>query len=822
MLKIIIIYLFTVFFIQAQTTTFFHQTTKISDQIITRSTPIINGIPTEGCDHINNNSKKTLFFSSLNKELKPINEFKKSIYDALKKAIAISPTSLIKDPQVQIPENIYEKVWLMHFEQLRAAYKIRLPKLSLFDLQDVYIDAENLEVLKIEPTVHLVSAVGKVFVYHPQSQNINLNELEEKNIENLIDIKEDGFLNGEYINVKNCCHYYTCPSGEKNCPDNQKKCALKSHQNATQSRKIVKIPTELLALNLSFSEIYLDMPHCTYLPLLKASSHNDRLGFYPIPVDDDTQASENDNFSELQVYFSANSFFNHIRTLLDDNTWCLREQAMSCDKSGNAITDDNGVPINPYKIYVNQMMPDVYGQINSDNNIEKQINEQKGFSPEKPVIINDFVRFGNAAFIPALSTVNSNTPKTDEILGDLLKDHDHNVFFQGVKDFAYDGDVVFHEFMHAVITSLVGKPNSLGIDKWGINSEPGSLNEGWADYFAASFSGDSYLGQYTSSQNSYDEISLRNINNNFNCPQNIIGEIHNDSQIWSGALWEIRKIINNKFSASKALEFDRSVLKALALSKKDESFTNQSKKLIEAIEQKSSLGSEIANIAKQVLQKRGIVDCQRIFSLSYLNPSNNYKTDIKNILFIPSKNNIGLKNYAPANIQLKIDVPAGTDVIDISFEQEMAVSGPSMGKKITDRDSNDLKPIAALFKLNEPIQWDFKSALAKPIVDENSKEDIKKISYAFYKDNRWHITQKIDSEYCEQQSIYLSLLGQDYTYALKDIKVSFIKKNNFNSKKCKYFYFNKLKESGCSSTNANSFLLLSVMLLACYKLRRKA
>lgn len=820
MIKIALIYMLWIYFLNAKTTTFFHQKNTFSNTEITRTIPIIDGIATEGCDIITQDSDKSLFFSSPNKKLKPVNDFKKTIYEALEKALEISPNSLIKEFSQNSLENISEKIWLMHFDELKAAYKIRLPKLSLFDLEDIYIDGENLEILKIEPTINLVSAVGKVFVYHPQSQSINIEELQDKSIDNLISLEENNFLNGEYINVKNCCHYYTCPSGEKDCPDEEKKCALKSHKNATQTRKSIKIPTDLLALNFSFSEIYLDIPSCTYLPLLKSSSYNNKIGFFPTPIDDETKASESDNFSELQVYFSANSFFNYIRNLLEDNKWCLRSHAMSCDENGKALINDKNKAINPYKIYVNQMMPDIYGQANPDNNIEKQIHEQKGFSKEKPVVVNDFIRVGNAAFIPALSTLRNNTPKVDEILGDLLKDHDHNVFFQGVKDFSYDGDVVFHEFMHAVITSLVGKLNSLGIDKWGINSDTGSLNEGWADYFAASFSNDSALGQYASSVNEYDEISLRDINNNFSCPTNIIGEIHNDSQIWSGTLWEIRTNIKNKFSINKALEFDKAVLKALALSKKDENFSNQAKKLLDIIKEKPSLGSDIEILAYQVMLKRGIIDCQRIFNFSYISKQNNYKTFIKDTLFVPSKNNIGLKNYAPASIQLKIEVPAGTDFIDIAFEQKFATSGPSMGQNITIDNAKDLKPIAALFQHNEPINWDFKYALAKPLLQENDEQLLKKPSLAYYKDNSWHITEKVNSEACEQKIIYVSLLGQDHTYTLKNIRVSFIEKENFNNKKCKYFYFKNTKESGCSSIKTNNFLLIFLIFLSMIYLRK--
>ena len=79
------------------------------------------------------------------------------------------------------------------------------------------------------------------------------------------------------------------------------------------------------------------------------------------------------------------------------------------------------------------------------------------------------MRIGNAAFVPALSMLKTTKPRADEILSDLIKNYDHNVFFQGDRDFAYDGDVVFHEFMHAVTASLINKLNAMGINAWGSN-----------------------------------------------------------------------------------------------------------------------------------------------------------------------------------------------------------------------------------------------------------------------------------------------------------------------------------------------------------------
>ncbi len=779
----------------ANNTSFFNQKNTVNNQEIIRSIPIINNIPTEGIDSVFINNQQTpLFLSQQNFNVS--NEFIISAAEALEVAIKISPHSLIHDPYVEkISDAIYEKVWLMHFGELKAAYKVRLPTLSVIDLQDVYVNAQNAEILKIEPTVHLVSAVADVFVYSPSNQHIDFNELKRVTLENLIDIKEDSFLNAEYISVKNCCHYYTCPS-DKNCAENEKKCALKSHKNARQRREIIELSTDSMGLNKNIAvapSIFIDTLRCTYLPFAKSSIKDNKIGFFDVPIDEEGPASEMDKFSEIQAYFSANSFFQHIRFLLSNNSWCLREHAMSCDSQGRAQT--------PYKIFVNQMIPDLYGQ----NDLISQIAQSKG-TKENPVILNDLVRMGNAAFVPALSTLKKNTPKSDEILSDLIQNFDHNVFFQGNKDFAYDGDVVFHEFMHAVTASLVGKLNSLGIDQWGINSEPGSLNEGWSDYFAASFSKDSSLGEYASLKDGYGEVGLRNINNSFSCPNSIIGEIHNDSQIWSGALWEIRQAIVKNFSEEKAVSFDKAVLASLALSKNTEDFKTQSQKLLSTVEK------DVFDITQEILTKRGVINCFRAVTVSKLDNKNTPQISTKKILFIPSKNNIGLKNYAPASLQLKIEIPAGAVGVDISFKQFFAASGALMGEETTANNASGIKPIAALYSFDEPHKWSFKGASANSVNNEKEEEII-----SYYENGLWHLYKQINLEKCEQKNAYISFLGRDNQYTLKDINISFIIDKNINSQSCKYFYKKNEKtknESGCSSTgNNNLFFMLFIFLM---------
>ena len=86
-------------------------------------------------------------------------------------------------------EGTYEGVWLNHFDELRAAYKTRPPSLSVLDLKDIYVDAENGEILKIEDTAIFENAHARVFKYAPKAEGIEITDLDLVPLTNLVRVK---------------------------------------------------------------------------------------------------------------------------------------------------------------------------------------------------------------------------------------------------------------------------------------------------------------------------------------------------------------------------------------------------------------------------------------------------------------------------------------------------------------------------------------------------------------------------------------------------------------------------------------------------------
>jgi len=112
-----------------------------------------------------------------------------------------------------------------------------------------------------------------------------------------------------------------------------------------------------------------------------------------------------------------------------------------------------------------------------------------------------------------------------------------------LRDYSYDGDVVYHEYTHAVVDALANIAG-FDLDDLGISYEPGALNEGSADYFSATLAGNASVAEYFSGSGSIGTSgALRDLENDLRCPNDLFGEGHFDGRIWGGTGWAIREAI---------------------------------------------------------------------------------------------------------------------------------------------------------------------------------------------------------------------------------------------------------------------------------------
>jgi Zn-dependent metalloprotease len=119
-------------------------------------------------------------------------------------------------------------------------------------------------------------------------------------------------------------------------------------------------------------------------------------------------------------------------------------------------------------------------------------------------------------------------------------------FGTGGIDDAEDAEIILHEYGHAIQDDQV--------PGFGASAEGGAMGEGFGDFLAASFFSDvkpkemkTTLGNWDATAYSGDEPpNLRRLDSNKKYPKDLDGEVHDDGEIWSACLWELRGLLGRQ------------------------------------------------------------------------------------------------------------------------------------------------------------------------------------------------------------------------------------------------------------------------------------
>ena len=219
--------------------------------------------------------------------------------------------------------------------------------------------------------------------------------------------------------------------------------------------------------------------------------------------------------------------------------------------------------------------------------------------------------FDNAFFSPGV-TVISSTP--------LLGTEGDGIFFgQGtMADFAYDGDVITHEFGH-YMASYLGALQEQGLkDEIGTNDSPGAMNEGFADFFAGARTADAIMGGYVGVKAGFGDQGIRTLSHNLSCPEYWVGEVHEDGMGFGGGLWAARELypqtITDEVTGLEVRVFDRAALAGLSMITSNAT-QDRTVEILAAIAAEPGLEDPEAALATAVMTERNLVNCLRVRSL---------------------------------------------------------------------------------------------------------------------------------------------------------------------------------------------------------------
>ena len=394
---------------------------------------------------------------------------------------------------------------------------------------------------------------------------------------------------------------------------------------------------------------------CDLLQVAKADANGDFV-YEPSDVEGSAAAAE-DPFSEVSIYFHAAKAYSYFRTLQGDP-----EAQVVVDK--------------PLRVVANLRMPP--GMMTGDM--------QKAADPELPL-----EPFQNAFFSPADGGLGA-------VFQQLYGFESGALWFgQGPKrDYAYDGDVVYHEFAHAVVDATL-KLGAWHLDARGAIDAPGAMNEGLADYFSSAIAGDPDVGEYASvDMGAAAGSAIRTLANQDECPTAVTGEVHFDSTLFSGALWQAR----TELPDGDRTKFDAALYKAMRSNpgRGDLGYDDLAKLFLATLKTDLPAGEAVL---EKVMTERGVLPaCERILSFEgalIASPD-------KHLGFAaPGKQLVNVKGTAPGILQVRAALPPGTASVVVSFNVRASGGGGS--------PLGGGKPFApvVLAKLGAPITWDPKS-----------------------------------------------------------------------------------------------------------------
>lgn len=267
-------------------------------------------------------------------------------------------------------------------------------------------------------------------------------------------------------------------------------------------------------------------------------------------------------------------------------------------------------------------------------------------------------------------------------------------------DFAYDADVIYHEFGHSVFGRIAGQTGFIDADEYGMQWSTGGLNEGTADVFSLVLSGDPLLGEYSGS-GGLGQSAIRDLEDDRHCPTDLYGESHRDGEIFGSFGWNLidEPLIGSQltgdfiYGAISAFPTDATWADA------GEALVNTAQDMLD----NGSLNTEQFDFISAELESSGLANCGRVIRLDEGQE--------------PTQAMIGVSLLAdqklPLGQQFSLDAPAGTYKLRFRVK-EFLTNDPNLAWTLYVRrgehiihELEELQTPFGTFEIPIPTEYDF-------------------------------------------------------------------------------------------------------------------
>ncbi len=145
----------------------------------------------------------------------------------------------------------------------------------------------------------------------------------------------------------------------------------------------------------------------------------------------------------------------------------------------------------------------------------------------------------------------------------------------------------------------------------GLYYEPSAINEGTADYFAATLQGDPLLAEYLMSDGAAGEGALRRLDNTLRCPDDLVGEPHFDGRIWSGLGWDLRQALGAETADALMFATLTSLGTTPSLAEGGDALLATASSMATS----GALDADAMSTVESAVQARGLPGCVRVVAL---------------------------------------------------------------------------------------------------------------------------------------------------------------------------------------------------------------